>query len=84
MKSYKYTTAGTCSRVINIEIADDGTISNVSFEGGCHGNLQGIVALIRGQKPADVIARLEGIRCREKATSCPDQLASALRQIVSQ
>lgn len=79
---YQYTPKGTCSRLIEIEIEND-VITDVKFTGGCHGNLQGIGALTRGMKPADVIARLEGICCGAKPTSCPDQLASALREISS-
>lgn len=74
-----YPTLGTCSRQIDIEL-EDGIIRNVTFAGGCHGNAQGIAALVRGMKAADAIARLEGIDCRGKGTSCPDQLAKALRQ----
>jgi len=70
---------GTCSRQIDIEL-DGETIRSVVFTGGCHGNTQGIAALVRGMKAADAIARLEGIDCRGKGTSCPDQLAKALRQ----
>lgn len=75
---YTYTTQGTCSRQIEFEV-EDGTILDVKFIGGCHGNLQGIGALVKGMKVQDVIDRLDGIRCRDKATSCPDQLAAALR-----
>lgn len=75
---YTYTTQGTCSRQIEFEVYD-GTILDVKFIGGCHGNLQGIGALVKGMKVQDVIDRLDGIRCRDKATSCPDQLAAALR-----
>ena len=74
-----YPPLGTCSRQIDIEL-EDGIIRNVTFTGGCHGNTQGIAALVRGMKAADAIARLEGIDCRGKGTSCPDQLAKALRQ----
>ncbi|MBR3965110.1 MAG: TIGR03905 family TSCPD domain-containing protein [Clostridia bacterium] len=79
MKTYKYATRGVCSRSITITLADDGTIEKVSFEGGCSGNTQGVAALARGMKPDEAIARLEGIRCGFKPTSCPDQLAKALR-----
>lgn len=75
---YQYFTEGTCSKIIDYEV-EDGVLKNVRFTGGCHGNLQGIAALLEGMKPEDAIARLEGIRCRDKATSCPDQLACALR-----
>lgn len=77
---YKYRTSGTCSRSISFEIDGD-TVKNVSFEGGCNGNLKGIAALVDGMKTDDVIARVEGIRCGFKSTSCPDQLAKALREV---
>ncbi len=83
MKHYSYTTSGTCSRQIDIEINDDNTIGEVSFTGGCHGNLQGVSALIKGMPADEVISRLQGIRCGAKPTSCPDQLACALRQIAA-
>lgn len=78
MKKVTYPTEGTCSKLIEINIADDGTVDSVAFQGGCHGNLQGIAALVRGRRPEEIIATLKGIRCRDKATSCPDQLARAL------
>ena len=80
MNSLKYTTQGTCSREIDIELKD-GVIDSVKFTGGCHGNLQGIAALVEGCKATDVAARLAGIRCGSKTTSCPDQLARALSAI---
>lgn len=73
----QYQTQGTCSRSIDIEV-EDGIVNDVKFNGGCHGNTQGISALVRGMKVEDVIARLDGIRCKDKPTSCPDQLAKAL------
>lgn len=82
MKHFTYTTKGTCSRLIDIELNDDNTIGNVAFAGGCHGNLQGISSLIKGQKAEDVIARLKGIECGSKGTSCPDQLAIALEEAI--
>ena len=73
-----YETTGTCAKAIAIDIDEaTGTINEVQFIGGCHGNTQGIAALIKGQKAQDVIARLQGIRCGMKPTSCPDQLAKA-------
>lgn len=75
---HSYTTQGTCSRTIEFEI-NDGRISNVSFLGGCKGNLLGIAALVEGMTPDDAIARLKGIKCGDKPTSCPDQLATALQ-----
>lgn len=78
---YKYKTKGTCSQLIEIETNDDKTIKDVRFLGGCNGNLQGISKLVRGQKIDDVISKLEGIKCGFRQTSCPDQLAQALKQI---
>ncbi|MCD8235944.1 MAG: TIGR03905 family TSCPD domain-containing protein [Prevotellaceae bacterium] len=78
-----YKTTGTCSTSIEIELDENGIIENIAFIGGCNGNTQGIAALVRGQKAEDVIARLEGIRCGMRRTSCPDQLATALRQLVN-
>ena len=80
MKQFDYTTQGTCSRSIHIELNDDNTINNVSFVGGCNGNLKGIGSLVEGMNVDDVIARVEGITCGMKKTSCPDQLAQALKQ----
>ena len=76
---YEYTTKGTCSRSILFDI-EDGKVKNVQFIGGCNGNLKGIAALVEGQDVNDVIARVEGITCGMKSTSCPDQLAQALKQ----
>ena len=75
----RYTTRGTCSRAITFEL-EDGIIRNVQFEGGCNGNLKGLAALVEGQRAEDVIPRLECITCGFKSTSCPDQLAQALKQ----
>ena len=74
-----YRTRGVCSQLIHFELDGD-IVTNVQFLGGCHGNLQGIAKLVNGMKVDDVIARLEGIRCGNKMTSCPDQLACALKQ----
>ncbi len=76
---YKYRTSGTCSRSITLDLDGD-IIRNVSFEGGCNGNLNGISAIVKGMKAQDVIDRFSGIRCGFKSTSCPDQLARALTQ----
>lgn len=78
---YQYKTSGTCSRSIDFEI-DGGIVKNVRFHGGCDGNLKGIASIVEGMKAEDVIKRLEGIRCGFKSTSCPDQLAKALRKAV--
>lgn len=80
---YNYKTKGTCSRSIQFEI-NDGIISNVSFEGGCNGNLKGISALAEGKKAEDVIESLKGIRCGFKSTSCPDQFAMALAEALKE
>lgn len=75
-----YKTSGGCSKKIDFEITD-GKLHNVSFTGGCHGNLQGIGRLVEGMEVDEVISRLEGIRCGFKNTSCPDQLAKALKSL---
>lgn len=71
---------GVCSRQIDIVLVGD-TIEEVLFTGGCHGNSQGIAALLKGMSVGDAITRLEGIDCNGKGTSCPDQLVKVLRQI---
>ena len=76
---YTYRNKGTCSRSITFDI-EDGVVRNVQFEGGCNGNLKGIGAIVDGMKVEDVIDKLSGIRCGFKSTSCPDQLAQALRE----
>lgn len=77
---YTYQTHGTCSTRIFIDAEGD-TVNSVQFENGCNGNTQGIGKLVEGMKIDDVILRLEGIRCGMKTTSCPDQLARALKAI---
>ncbi len=76
---FSYKTRGVCSQYINFELKD-GIVTNVQFLGGCNGNLKGIAALVEGMKAEDIIARVEGIKCGMKATSCPDQLAQALKE----
>ncbi|MGM9641254.1 MAG: TIGR03905 family TSCPD domain-containing protein [Faecousia sp.] len=80
---YKYRTKGTCSQEIYFEI-EDGKLKNVSFLGGCNGNLKGIGSLVEGMDVDEVIARMEGIHCGSKPTSCPDQLAQALKAAKAQ
>lgn len=80
---YKYRTSGTCSQEITFEV-EDNKLKNVQFLGGCNGNLQGIGRLVEGQDVDAVITKLEGIRCGMKPTSCPDQLAKALRAYKAQ
>ncbi len=75
-----YRPQGTCSRLIEVE-TEEKTIKNVRFTGGCNGNLQGIARLVEGMDVDEAISRLEGIRCGGKPTSCPDQLAQALKQL---
>lgn len=77
MQTIEYTPIGVCSRKILIQV-EDGVIIGVTFEGGCPGNLLGISALVKNQPINDVIKKLSGIRCGNKPTSCPDQLAKAL------
>ena len=77
---YEYKTKGTCSQRIFFDV-EEGKVKNVQFVGGCNGNLKGIAALVEGMDVADVIARVEGIRCGMKSTSCPDQLAQALKEV---
>ena len=76
---FTYKTSGTCSREIHFEV-ENGKVKNVRFVGGCNGNLQGIGALVEGMNVDDVIARIDGISCGGRPTSCPDQLARALKQ----
>lgn len=76
----RYKTKGTCSSAIDIEVKD-GVIESVVFTGGCNGNLQGIGKLVQGMKKEEAIAKLKGIRCGFKSTSCPDQLAIALESM---
>ena len=80
---YTYRTSGTCSREISFQV-EDGKVKNVSFFGGCNGNLKGIGSLVEGMEVNEVIKKLEGIKCGFKQTSCPDQLAKALKEIKQQ
>ena len=81
--SYLYKTKGTCSTLIEVEL-DGNIVKNVKFTGGCNGNLQGISALLKGMTVENAIDRLSGIRCGFKDTSCPDQLAKALKEALNQ
>ena len=76
---FTYKTKGTCSQQILFDV-DDGKLRNIEFIGGCNGNLQGISKLVDGMPIDEVIERLDGIHCGMKQTSCPDQLANALKQ----
>ena len=75
----EYRPRGVCSRAMRVEV-EQGVIRSVRVEGGCSGNLQGIARLVEGMPAEEAVRRLDGIRCGGKETSCPDQLARALRQ----
>ena len=79
---YEYRTKGTCSRAILFDI-EDGKLRNVQYIGGCNGNLKGIGALVEGMDVNEAIKRLEGIQCGPRSTSCPDQLARALKEVTN-
>ena len=81
--TYSYRPKGVCSQKIDLTI-EDGVIQNVRFTGGCSGNTQGVAALCVGRKPEELIPLLKGIRCGMKTTSCPDQLAQAVRKAAEQ
>ena len=78
METIQYTPSGVCSQRMEIDV-EEGVIQAVRVLGGCSGNLQGIMSLLRGMRVEDAIERMEGIRCGMKSTSCPDQLAQALK-----
>ena len=79
----RYTTKGTCSMAIEYELDDEQRVHNVKFIGGCSGNTQGVAKLVEGVPVKEVISRLEGIKCGSRPTSCPDQLATALKGSLS-
>lgn len=81
MRHFTYYPIGTCSRKIDIDIDDNGIVLNISFEGGCNGNLKGLCALAKGRLASEVRSCLKGIKCGAKPTSCPDQLAKALDEV---
>ncbi len=83
MAKINYRTSGTCARSIELEV-EDGVIKSVSFFGGCNGNTQGISKLVEGMKTDEAVARLSGIKCGFKNTSCPDQLAKAILELEKQ
>ncbi len=80
---HSFTPRGVCSRRITFDLSDDGIVSNVRFEGGCNGNTQGIARLAEGMKAQELIARLSGIRCGMRPSSCPDQFAKALENALA-
>jgi len=79
---FVYKTSGTCSTYISVDV-EDGIVKDVTFQGGCNGNLKGISQLVKGLPVNEVISKLEGISCGGRPTSCPDQLCKALRQVPS-
>lgn len=79
-KRLEYKTHGTCSRMVAVEV-EDGVVTDCTFVGGCSGNTQGVASLVKGMKVEDAIAKMRGIKCGFKDTSCPDQLARALEEI---
>ena len=82
--TYQFRPQGVCSQAMKVEIDDEGVIQSLEVMGGCSGNLQGISALVKGMPAEEVVCRLRGIRCGFKNTSCPDQLAANLEQILTQ
>ena len=81
MAKYNYKPKGVCSSNIEFEI-EDGIVKNIKFTNGCSGNTQGVAALAEGMKAEDVVKRLSGIDCRGRGTSCPAQLAQAIKQVL--
>ena len=80
--NYTYRTKGTCSQGIQFEIVDN-KVHNVQFIGGCSGNTQGVARLIEGMDVNEAISRIDGIHCGPRPTSCPDQLAKALKEAIT-
>lgn len=81
---YTYQTSGTCSKFIEFEVNENNIVGDVTFFGGCNGNLKGIASLVKGMKAEDVIKKLDSITCGGKSTSCPMQLAIALKGVLNQ
>ena len=82
--TYSFRPSGVCAQEMRVELDDQGIIRDLKVVGGCSGNLQGISALVRDMPAQEAIARLRGIRCGFKPTSCPDQLAQGLEKILQQ
>ena len=78
-KHIEYNTKGTCARAVIVDV-EDGVITDCEFVGGCSGNTQGVASLVKGMKVEDAVAKIKGIKCGMKSTSCPDQLALALEE----
>ncbi len=84
MKTYTFKPHGVCSQEMQVDLDDQNVIQEFRVVAGCHGNLQGIAALVKGMPAEEAIRRLKGINCKTKGTSCPDQLARGLEQALSQ
>ena len=82
--TYMFQPQGVCSRAMRVEVADQGVIHEMQVLGGCNGNLQGISRLVKGMKAEEAIARLKGINCGGRGTSCPDQFARGLEAAMAQ
>lgn len=82
--TYSFIPSGVCSRMINLELNDDGVIEKVQFIGGCNGNTSGISQLVKGMQAEDVIEKLKNVDCNGKGTSCPAQLALALQEALEE
>lgn len=82
--TYSFRPRGVCAREMQVEVDDQGVIQDLQVLGGCSGNLQGISALVRGMSAQEAVRRLKGIRCGFKDTSCPDQLARNLEELLEQ
>ena len=81
---YTYNPQGVCAQEMIVEVDEQGIVLNLETRGGCNGNLKGIAALVKGMPAKDVIARLKGIECGVKGTSCPDQMAKMLEMVLEQ
>ena len=81
--THRYKTRGTCSREITFDL-EDGVVKNIRFQGGCNGNTKGIANLAEGMEATELIRRLQGLDCNGRGTSCPDQLAKAVEQVLQQ
>ncbi len=84
MKQTTFATWGTCSKFINFELDEEKRLHNVQFLGGCPGNTVGVARMVEGEKATEVIKKLKGIKCGNKPTSCPDQLAQALEKALAE
>ena len=82
MKQISYRPSGVCSKQMDVEIDDNGIVTKVRIVGGCNGNSQGVSRLVEGMKAEDAIAKMSGIRCGFKSTSCPNELAKAIAECI--